>query len=483
MKRSGSMNICALLLASMMISVLLASTVFALDTDYPLNPSDESIIKAIDYLRKCQNEDGGFSEPDQNVSDISTTSWVVIALASTGEDPHEWINETTEKSPIDYLKENLNATVLDNDTFSPPNAYARTILALVAAGENSRNFNGTDYVGGLKKYYNETEGHFVNPIPEYQNSINHEHWCILALIAAGEWKNSEIIENTKKFVEEHQNEDGGWGWAIGAGSDADCTAAAIQALIAAGENPSSNIIRTALIYLKTQQDNETGGFTYFGTPSLGPTSLAVQAIVSVGEDPTSDDWTLNGNNSVDFLLNLKQNDGHFLSDMGGFWWSDCRPCWQTTQAIPALLGMPYPIFCQLFDTGISECTYPSIMGMHNGTITPRHSIRVSRVYTYSCPGTGGHAEDVIFYYENETEIAEGHWNGYKGDWHNIMLSPSLTLIAGHTYNYTIKTGSYPQIIHKDEFNATGGIITCTQFTDANGHTYNDWIPAIKLYSE
>jgi len=48
------------------------------------------------------------------------------------------------------------------------------------------------------------------------------------------------------------------------------------------------------------------------------------------------------------------------------------------------------------------------------------------------------------------------------------------------YNYTIVTGSYPQIIHEPEFNATGGTITCTAFTDINGRIYNDWIPAIRL---
>jgi hypothetical protein len=47
-------------------------------------------------------------------------------------------------------------------------------------------------------------------------------------------------------------------------------------------------------------------------------------------------------------------------------------------------------------------------------------------------------------------------------------------------NYTILTGSYPQIIHEKEFNTTGGKMTCTKFVDANGKIYDDWIPAIKL---
>jgi len=80
------------------------------------------------------------------------------------------------------------------------------------------------------------------------------------------------------------------------------------------------------------------------------------------------------------------------------------------------------------------------------------------------------------------------WNGYRGDWHNISFARSFTLRAGVEYNYTIITGSYPQIIHEDRKEVKGGnnymqsVITCNQFTDANGRTYNNWIPAIRLWS-
>ena len=53
----------------------------------------------------------------------------------------------------------------------------------------------------------------------------------------------------------------------------------------------------------------------------------------------------------------------------------------------------------------------------------------------------------------------------------------------HVYNYTIRTGSYPQIIHAKSKPVTGGMINCTKFTDANGKTYEDWIPAIRLWKE
>jgi hypothetical protein len=131
-----------------------------------------------------------------------------------------------------------------------------------------------------------------------------------------------------------------------------------------------------------------------------------------------------------------------------------------------------------FDTG--DGTYPSISGTHNGTITPDQRITVSKLYTYPCPGTGGHI-DYIKIWNNSGWNVTANWNGYVGDWHNISFSESFTLERDQTYNYTIITGSYPQIIHEHSKEVTGGTITCTQFTDSNGRTYDNWIPAIKLY--
>jgi parallel beta-helix repeat protein len=133
----------------------------------------------------------------------------------------------------------------------------------------------------------------------------------------------------------------------------------------------------------------------------------------------------------------------------------------------------------IFDTEPSEDPYSSIMGTHNGTITPSSNINVSTLYTYACAGTGGHTESIKLY-ENGELIASGTWEGYRDDWHNITITPSVTLLAGHTYNYTIVTGSYPQIIHAKSKDVTGGTITCISFVDANGKAYTDWIPAIRL---
>ena len=135
---------------------------------------------------------------------------------------------------------------------------------------------------------------------------------------------------------------------------------------------------------------------------------------------------------------------------------------------------------EIFDIGSSANPYPSIFGTHNGTITVDKTITVNKMYTYPCVGTGGHSEYIEI--RNATGWnGNASWDGYKDDWRNISFDEPFTLEANETYNYMIKTGSYPQIIHAKEFNATGGKITCEEFTDANGRVYYNWIPAIKLF--
>jgi len=143
----------------------------------------------------------------------------------------------------------------------------------------------------------------------------------------------------------------------------------------------------------------------------------------------------------------------------------------------------------IFDTGSPANPYPSISGTHTGKIIPSQNITVCKLYTYPCPGTGGHTESIELYDENGNLIASGNWSGYQQDgWHNITIhnltggSPYITLLKDHEYNYTIRTGSYPQIIHKQNHTTLdGSLITCTMFTDANGRVHYDWIPAIKLW--
>ena len=135
----------------------------------------------------------------------------------------------------------------------------------------------------------------------------------------------------------------------------------------------------------------------------------------------------------------------------------------------------------IFNTGSPGDPYLSMPGTHNGTLIPNQTITVSKLHTYSCPGTCGHTEGLRIW-DDKGVIVEANWTGYRGDWRNITFD-AVTLIAGETYNYSIRTGSYPLIIHEHTADVTGGTITCSQFTDRNGKVYFDWIPAIILLNE
>jgi len=170
-----------------------------------------------------------------------------------------------------------------------------------------------------------------------------------------------------------------------------------------------------------------------------------------------------------FKLNLSTKGvpvGEYLLSADGF---------QKTVQVLA----PLPIV----DTGSG--TYPSISGVHYGSIKPYETINVSQLYTYPCPGTSGHTKAIQLREHNEV-VAYGEWEGYQSDWHNIPLhavrgAPYVTLLKDHEYTYNISTGSYPQIIHKQNHTTVdGSFINCTSFIDANGKVYYDWIPAIKL---
>ncbi|HUV02719.1 MAG TPA: hypothetical protein VMW67_04655 [Desulfobacteria bacterium] len=133
-----------------------------------------------------------------------------------------------------------------------------------------------------------------------------------------------------------------------------------------------------------------------------------------------------------------------------------------------------------FSTGPSANPYPSLSGIHNGTITPFYDINVSTLYTYPSPGTGGHTGYVRIWNGTGWNVT-ATWDGYVGDWHNITFNQPFILRGNETYNYTIRTGSYPQIIHAESKDVVGGVITCTGFVDINGKRHEGWIPAIKLY--
>ena len=157
-------------------------------------------------------------------------------------------------------------------------------------------------------------------------TVNSTIWGILALRQARERAPRPAV----RFVLSRQARSGGWGWYAGGQPDSNDTAAAIQALRAAGV--SGTPIRRGLAYLRRLR-NRDGGFEL--TPGRGSdaqsTAWAVQAYVSARKPVPR--------GAIAYLLRLRRPDGSFRYSKRYV----TTPVWVTAQVVPALARKPFPL--------------------------------------------------------------------------------------------------------------------------------------------
>lgn len=326
MRRSGKKLVSLVLVVALLGAFFARMPVYAKDAGAG---EKEAVKKALAYLRSVQNGDGGFPFKEGEASDAGTTSWVIIALGAAGEDvSNSW--KKGGKSPLDYLK---------GSSFKPDSTtdYARTLLALAAAGEKPV-YKGENLAEKLKSWIDK-EGKLGQKDKGEDELINAHMWGILALISAGE--KIANASGARSWLIKRQNPDGSFAWAEGIEGDADDTAAALQALIALGEDKNSPVIKKALGYIKScQLDN--GGFKSGWNISQANSSSdawVIQALLAAGENVRSSYWQKNGKDAVSHLLSLQDKSG-------GFRWTKESPqpsvlC--TAYALMALEGCYFPL--------------------------------------------------------------------------------------------------------------------------------------------
>lgn len=317
------------------------------------NAPGTPVGKAVAFLKAHQ-------APDGSIGGFAISAWAATAAVHAGEDPDTWRACTTCPSLEDHLVDAGASKAADGITFRPgDNAtdWARQLLALSMAGADVRDAGGVDYVHGLMTTFDGTQ--FGHP-----DLMWDDYTAVLALAATDEAAlnrtSTEAIDAGADWILANQFPDGGWSWrsvdstdplfvAFGPTGDVDSTAAAIQALVAAGHARDATRIERGLSFMKTHQyvDGGCGGAVLFDTvfnapleSNTGSTSWATAAVVATGGDPTSPHWTQpTGHDLVDFLLSMQRDDG-------GFAWSESNPegftdgtdIWMTTYAITALTG-------------------------------------------------------------------------------------------------------------------------------------------------
>ena len=307
--------------ATALLACVLTLALALAATPLRASASPASVSRALDYLHACQRSDGGFAEKTKTASADAVTAWAIVGIAASGEDPRTWRVEG--HSPVDFLARG-------SSSWSATSDFARTTLAVVAAHENPRSFAGVDLVAQILADVHD-RGDDGDQIGAYVNS---HVWGMIALEAAGH----DVSGAETTWLLKQQNVDGGWGWAPSVSSDTNDSAAAIEALVASGQSPSSSAIKRALAYLRSRQAAD-GGFLYQnGSQSdADSTAWVMQALAAGGQSAAS--WTSHGKTPAARLRTLQGSDGS-IAYSGS---ARTNPLLVTVQALPALAGRPFPL--------------------------------------------------------------------------------------------------------------------------------------------
>ncbi len=302
-----------------LITLLALACVFAIAPVRAAEDPTSATQSALRWLTARQQDDGSFPGFGPG-----STADVVYALTAAGIDPNGVLKNGN--SPISALG-NTAAGFATSSTA----AAGKLTLAVIAADKDPRSFGGQDLVAIIQQGYHPATGIYG------ANPTDHA-FAILALVSAGQPIPQAAITAAGRL----QRADGGWSFDGGASSTSDTNTASlmIQAYAAAGVRNAA--LTKAITYLKSQQ-NTDGGFTYskqsqYGTDSdANSTALAIQALVAAGEDPRA--LKQPGGDPISALLALQNSTGAFRYQAALPDDNDIA----TAQAIPALLLKPLPL--------------------------------------------------------------------------------------------------------------------------------------------
>ena len=270
----------------------------------------DAALHALAWLRGQQEADGGYGGMGPSVENL-------LALAANGEDAATW-RVDDGPSLLDYVTANAAA-------------YSREEVA--AAGKLALALSGVDACWPPdaltpSAYYSPTLGALSADAGP------------LALGILGALALAEPVDaaNAARLVD-LALADGGWEWASGWGRDTNTTSLAIQVLIAMGTPASDPAIQDGLAFLAATQ-SESGGIAYddqVGEADANSTAYAVQALLAAGEDPAS--WSTASGDPWRYLLNAQTDDGALLWQAG-----QSEPnVLATQQSVAAFLGRSFPL--------------------------------------------------------------------------------------------------------------------------------------------
>jgi energy-coupling factor transport system substrate-specific component len=306
-------------------AVVALAVVAALGSGAPAaaaRPDRASLQRVSGYLAAAQNADGGFGAQRGAASSQLFTAWASYGLAAAGRSPAA--PGSGGRSALDFVRSGLDDVRSTAD-------LERTILAIAAGGESPRRFGGRDLVADLLAR-RRRDGSFGG-------LVNVTAFAVLALRAAGEPASRGAVRSAASWIVRQANRDGGFSFfRRGGRSGIDDTAAAVQALAAAGHR-RARIVRRAVAFLRRHQRRD-GGFplTPGDSSNAQSTAWAVQAFVAARRDPATV-RRRRGRSPLRYLRSLVARDGAVRYSRA----SRQTPVWVTAQAACAFALAPLPV--------------------------------------------------------------------------------------------------------------------------------------------
>jgi hypothetical protein len=289
----------------------------------------DSASHAIAYLQTQQSSTDG-SIPEGSSTD-SVSAQYAIGAAAAGYDPKA-LRNGSGPSVMTYLAANAAAAC------ATAGGCGLLIQAVVAARLNPYAFGGVNLVTTLKGMYH-TTGVYGDDGEAFTESL-----AVQGLVAAGQRVPTAAIHHLAAA----QDSDGGWDFLLikndpnGASnfdtSDTNSTAMVLMALNATGTRSRN---ASALAWLHTQQDND-GGFPYQAGAGTDPdsTALVLQALIASAQNPNASHWAVGGHTPLSNLLAAQDADGGYT-----FPGNTAPDPFTTVQVPPALERAAYPLTC------------------------------------------------------------------------------------------------------------------------------------------
>jgi len=248
------------------------------------------------FLHAHQQPSGAFAETG-GTAGPELTAWAALGLRSAG---------LGTGGALSYLQAHENALPEITDA------------ELVAVAEGALGHRPAALLDRIRKAQ--------RPDGRIGPNVNSTIWGILALRQAGVAAPRLAV----RFLLRHQAHGGGWSWYLHGQPDSNDTAAAIEALRAAGVGGTP--VRRGLAYL-VRLRNADGGFEL--TPGRGSdaqsTAWAIQAFVAARKPVPK--------RAFAYLRSLRRPDGSYRYSRQFV----TTPVWVTAQVLPALARKAFPL--------------------------------------------------------------------------------------------------------------------------------------------